>query len=181
MQLWFLQAEFRRWAKFFSSKVVPFEKNYFNSTNPQKVYFELWFTNVGFSFFETTEQHIKWTIWFFINSLKLLNLAIKLHQKEKRSRRSFLPNVCETCHNCQNVRPSFVTFSKNEASEGIFDDANKLCFLWSLMRVRSIPQSISIWTGFHILFCSILLPGEQPLFIWIVLMLPRQRCIQYTK
>ena len=64
--------------------------------------------------------------------------------KKKISRRSFLPVFSEIClQYCQKKRvaPSVLTFPENEASEFVFDDANKRHFLWSLMRVRSIPQS----------------------------------------
>ena len=74
--------------------------------------------------------------------------------KKKRSRRSFLPIVSETClqyYQKKHVEMFILTFEEKEASEFIFDDAKKRYFLWSLIRVTSIPQPVPSWTGFQIL------------------------------
>ena len=76
---------------------------------------------------------------------------------KKRSCRSFLPIVSERClQYCQkkHVGPFVLTFPENEASEFIFDDACKRYFPWSLMQVRSSPQSVPSWNGLQILVCS---------------------------
>ena len=62
--------------------------------------------------------------------------------KKKWSRRSFLPIISETClQYCQKKRvgPSVLDFPENEASEFIFDDANKqisvMCLQFELDRL----------------------------------------------
>ena len=105
--------------------------------------------------------------------------------KKKRSCRSFLPIVSETClQYCQKKRlgASVLTFRENEASEFIFDDANERLFLWYLMRVRSIPRfKFQAGLAARYLYATIFQFWEQPLVIWVILMLPRQKCSQYTR
>ena len=81
-------------------------------------------------------------------------------QNNIRSCRSFLPIVSEKClqyYQKKRVEPSVLTFPENEASELIFYDANKRHFHWSLMRFRSIQQSILSWTASRYLYATIFL------------------------
>ena len=143
---------------FFPVQKLFLPKNYFNSISPQNVHVELWFINVDFNFFlgyETTHK-VKNLVF-----QKLIENNESRHKpssaKKKISRRSLLPIVFETClQYCQKKRVGLpvLTFRENEANEFIFDDANKRHYLWSLMQVRSIPQSVPSWTGFQILVCN---------------------------
>ena len=95
-----------------------------------------------------------------VNNLILQNVGnfnqtqLQLSPKRKRSRRSF---ISDTVNNdvegyilAKRAEPDAMVFYENEIKDFMFDDFQKLNFVWSLIRSISIPQSIPSWTGFHI-------------------------------
>ena len=77
--------------------------------------------------------------------------------KQKRSRRSFIPNIRDeedAYHHCKRVGPTQFSFPVHEASDLIFDECNKRHFIWALLRFRTIHKVIPSWTGFQIIMCN---------------------------
>lgn len=98
-----------------------------------------------------------------MNNLIIFESIESLHKvfspKKKRSCLSFLPIVPEAClqyYQKKHAGLSVLTFPKNKATEFIFDEKinNFHSSASSLMQVRSIPQSVSSWTGFQTLACD---------------------------
>ena len=73
--------------------------------------------------------------------------------KRKRCRHSFVPEATSNTNtfvSSKRIGPESMTFHENELKEFMFDDCSKYTFVWTLLRISSIPQSIPSWTGFYI-------------------------------